>query len=589
MTTKKIFDSSAEEIAYLRKEVRRLTRQVDFAQTTLKRIKTVSSAREDVSAILRNERIRQDHTMSLILQYSPDILIVFDEKACVLYCADLFLRVTGIKHAGLVAGRHFKEIFGRFVSKEKLEELAAWFKNSINTREPQVLEEKFDLCGKGSERDYEVLFTPMFNDSGEINGAIMILHDITEIQNSIKRAEEASKAKSNFLANMSHEIRTPLNAIIGMANIGGAAFDIEKKDYCLDKIKNASVHLLNVVNDILDMSKIEADKFELSITSFDFTAMLSRVINVLSFKVEEKKLALDVIVDPAIPLVIASDEQRLTQVITNLLSNAIKFTPEGGTITIGTKMLSEDDDGYVIEIIVADTGIGISPEQEAKLFHPFEQADNSISRKYGGTGLGLVISKRIVELMNGTIRVESELGKGSSFIFTIHAGKGSDESAEAEAAEGIQPPAVIAGCFAGYRILLAEDIELNREVVLSVLAPTGAVIDYASNGREAFEKFTAAPDTYDLILMDIQMPEMGGYESTRLIRAVGIQKAATIPIIAMTANVFREDIEQCLASGMNAHLGKPLNFTQLFRTLCHYLPGKSPGVQDKRIEISMLP
>jgi PAS domain S-box-containing protein len=589
MTSKKTFESSAEEIAYLRKEVKRLTRQVNFAKSTLERIKTASSAREDVNAILRNERIRQDHTMSLILQYSPDILIVFDEKACVLYCADVFLRVTGIKHAGLVAGRHFREIFGRFVSKGKLTELTTWFMNSIKTREPWVLEESFDLSGKGSEQNYEVLFSPMFDDTGEINGAIMILHDITEIQNSIKRAEEASKAKSNFLANMSHEIRTPLNAIIGMVNIGGAACGIEKKDYCLERIKSASAHLLNVVNDILDMSKIEADKFELSITAFNFTAMLGLIVDVLSFKVEEKNLVLDVVVDPAIPPIIASDEQRLTQVITNLLSNAIKFTPEGGTITVGAKALSKDDAGCVIEIIIADTGIGISPEQGAKLFHSFEQADNSISRKYGGTGLGLVISKRIVELMNGRIRVESELGKGSSFIFTIHVGKDSGESAEAEAADSIQPPAVIAGCFEGCRILLAEDIELNREVVVSVLEPTCAAIDYANNGREAVEKFTAAPEDYDLILMDIQMPEMGGYEATRLIRAADVQKAATIPIIAMTANVFKEDIEQCLASGMNAHLGKPLNFDQLLRTLHHYLFGQSPGTQEKRREIPVLP
>jgi PAS domain S-box-containing protein len=515
--------------------------------------------------------------MSLILQYNPDILIVFDENACILYCADIFLRVTGIKHAGLITGRHFRDVFGRFVPNEKLEALSVIFKKSAHSGEPQILEEKFNLDGKGEERDYEVLFTPMFDDSGKMNGSIMILHDTTEIQNSIKRAEEASKAKSNFLANMSHEIRTPLNAIIGMTNIGSASDGIEKKDYCLDRIKNASTHLLNVINDILDMSKIEAEKFELSITSFDFTAMLNSIIEVLNFKIEEKKLVLDVILDPDIPPVIVSDKQRLSQVITNLLSNAVKFTPEGGSITIGVKLLEEHDSDYVIEIIIADTGIGISPEQEAKLFHSFEQADNSISRKYGGTGLGLVISKRIIELMNGRIRVKSELGKGSSFIFTIHAGKGTSESAETEFFANIRTSANIAGCLAGYTILLAEDIEINREIVFSVLEPTGVVIDPAENGLEAFEKFAAAPENYDLILMDIQMPEMGGYESTRLIRSVNTQKAKTIPVIAMTANVFKEDIEQSLASGMNDHLGKPLNFNELIRTLCYYLPEKTPG------------
>jgi PAS domain S-box-containing protein len=575
MAEEKKISSEAEEIAYLRREVKRITRQADFAKNTLKRIKLASSSRENINTILRNERIRQNHTMNLILQYTPDILIVFDENGYILYCADIFLRVTGIKYEGLVTGRHFKEVFGRFVPEKKLEEMASIFEDSGRTGESRILEERFDLSGKGAERDYEVLFTPMYNDAGEMNGSIMILHDTTEIQNSIKRAEEASKAKSNFLANMSHEIRTPLNAIIGMANIGSSDPGIEKKDHCLNRIKNASSHLLNVINDILDMSKIEAEKFELSITTFSFTAMLNSVIDVLSFKIEEKKLTLNITLDPAVQSAVVSDEQRLAQVITNLLSNAIKFTPEGGSITVSTKLVSEDDSDCIIEITVSDTGIGISAEQETRLFHSFEQADNSISRKYGGTGLGLVISKRIVELMNGKIRIESELGKGSSFIFTVRVGKGTGESVKNEAA-GITP-ANIAGCLEGYTILLTEDIEINREIVLSVLDPTGAVVDQAENGREAFDKFAAAPENYDLILMDIQMPEMGGYESTRLIRAMSIEKAKTIPIIAMTANVFREDIEQCMAVGMNCHLGKPLNFNELIHTLCRYLPRKFPG------------
>ncbi len=241
------------------------------------------------------------------------------------------------------------------------------------------------------------------------------------------KSDLESKRKSAFLANMSHEIRTPMNAIIGMVTIGKSAADVERKDYCFTKIEDASNHLLGVINDILDMSKIEANKFELSETEFEFERMLRRVVNVATFRIDEKRQKFSVNIDHSIPHTFIGDDQRIAQVITNLLGNAVKFTPEQGEISLTVRLKEKADDLCTLQISVSDTGIGISPEQQAKLFQSFEQAESSTTRKYGGTGLGLAISKSIIELMGGKIWIESELNKGSTFFFTIQLRRGTNE------------------------------------------------------------------------------------------------------------------------------------------------------------------
>jgi len=391
--------------------------------------------------------------------------------------------------------------------------------------------------------------------------------DITELRAAKEQAEQGNRSKSEFLSRMSHEMRTPMNAIIGMTNIAMNSDDPEKKEYCLGRIGDASCHLLGVINDVLDMSKIEADKFELSYSEFLFDQMLSNALNVVRFNMDAKNQKLIINVDPALSVVLIGDEQRLTQVIANLLSNAAKFTPEGGEIQFNAIMINEENRALTLHVEIIDNGIGIAKENQENLFSSFEQADGSITRKFGGTGLGLAISKKIVEMMGGTIWVESEPGEGAKFAFTFMAEKGYGDiyGKDAGQAGGIVDSR--SKYLEGKTVLLAEDVDINREIVLSMLEDTGLTIDCAENGNEAIEMFKAAPGKYDVILMDVQMPEVDGLEATSIIRALDIAEGAQVPIIAMTANVFREDVEKCLAAGMNDHIGKPVNFDELIRKI----------------------
>ncbi|MCL2210395.1 MAG: ATP-binding protein [Treponema sp.] len=391
-----------------------------------------------------------------------------------------------------------------------------------------------------------------------------------ELESALDGAQTANRAKSVFLANMSHEIRTPINAIVGMTAIGKSAEDIEKKDYCFTKIEGASHHLLGVINDVLDMSKIEANKFELSPIEFNFETMIQQVITVTNFKVEEKKQQFTIQIDPKIPRALIGDDQRLAQVITNILGNAIKFTPECGLISLSAYEMGEKDGICTIQIMISDNGIGISHEQQARLFQSFNQAETSTVRKFGGTGLGLTISKTIVEMMGGKIWINSELGKGATFFMTVKMKRGEENKNENEENAKEKPKINMDEIHAFLKnkcVLLVEDVEINREIVAALFEPIGLTLVQAFNGVEALKKFKETPEKFDAILMDVQMPEMDGYEATSRLRTLNIPRAKKIPIIAMTANVFQEDVEKCLTAGMNDHVGKPLNINEVLLKL----------------------
>jgi len=556
---------------------------------------------EYVRSIKERWLAQQDSYMNLVFDNSPDIIMLLDKNSGLVYCAKVFLQRANIENFDKINKASYEEVFALFTDFETLAEITSYFNRAIIEKKTITFEHVLDISNDGYNRNYEIHFTPMYNSKGEFQGAFILFHDMTEILEAKERAEQGSRAKSSFLANMSHEIRTPMNAIIGMTAIAKKTNEPARKDYCLEKIEGASVHLLGVINDILDISKIEEDKFELSYNEFDLSAMIQRVVNIFEFRLGEKKQKLTVNLDPDLPKRIITDDQRLAQVITNLLSNAVKFTPEGGSISLSMRRLEDKEQNFcTLETVVTDTGIGIPREQQDKLFASFVQVDSSIGRRFGGTGLGLAISKRIVELMNGKIWIESETGKGASFTFTFRAeiGKqGMPAQTENISAQETRDGSGGENEFdcRGKRILLADDVEVNREIVAAILEPLGVEITGAEDGQKAYDLFRADPDAFDLIFMDIHMPGVDGYESTRLIRAFEAERNKNIsekegadfteggtqsnkanlrrqiPIIAMTANVFREDIEHCHAAGMNDHIGKPLDFTAVIKVLKKYL------------------
>ena len=391
------------------------------------------------------------------------------------------------------------------------------------------------------------------------------------LEEAVDKANAASSAKSDFLSSMSHEIRTPMNAIIGMTTIAKNEKDPERINYALENIETASSHLLGVINDILDISKIEMSKLELSCINFNFSKMIDRVCNVISNRMQEKKQGFTLNIDPEIPPVVYGDDQRLAQVIINLLSNACKFTPEEGSVSLEAKLLNIQNEKCCIQVMVKDSGIGIAKEEQKNLFNKFHQAEKGISRKFGGTGLGLAISRSILEMMDGAIWVDSEPGKGSCFIFTAMLGIPDHIDGSVGIEESLKSAIYSNSDFSEKVILLVDDIEINLEIVCALLEPTGVKINTVLSGNEAVEAFFENPDLYDMILIDIHMPGMDGLTATKMIRAFDNPKASSIPIIAMTANVFKEDIDKCLEAGMNGHLGKPINMDDVMNVLSEYL------------------
>ena len=487
-----------------------------------------------------------------------------------------------------LVGKSQDEILGKTVDElNVLHELLAVSRESETeikrTKAPYHSEEHFAFAD-GHTETVESVRIPLFDAEGEYRGVLGVSRDITQrvvIENELRDAQEklkiaikdankANESKSAFLASMSHEIRTPMNAIIGMTSI--VKRKLNEKNVPIDEIRmhieqvdTSSQHLLSLLNDILDISKIEAGKIELAHDVFVLATLIDNVASIIKPRCVEKNISFQVRQEGVGSRAFYSDSLRLRQVLINLLGNAVKFTPEKGVVQFVITVKEIKEDKSLIQFKVSDTGIGISEEALQKLFVAFEQGGTQVAREYGGTGLGLSISKSIVSLFGSDIKVSSQEGEGSNFEFAIWLDNAKDVVLPKSKKEMLH-------AFAGKHALLVDDVRINRVIVIEQLKDTGLIIDEADDGDVAIKKFANSPEGYyDVVFMDVQMPRVNGYEAVRAIRALPRADAANVTIIAMTANAFREDVEEALSNGMNAHLAKPLQLDKLLDMLVKYL------------------
>jgi PAS domain S-box-containing protein len=527
----------------------------------------------DLSGLMETEDNLQ--RILCVVEGSPNFLMYISADGDIEYMNPAVSYVTGFTKEELIA-----DGLERIFSAEDFQRLGTEYIAAALENNRMMNFEMGVFTKTGGQRDFAFSAFAAHLHGGQAGVGILgrDITDLKRVQRDLIAAKEQaeralalgayySQAKSDFLSRVSHEMRTPLNIIIGMTDLARKAFGKDEREQSLGKIEEASHRLLDIVNDILDMTSLDTGGFDWTIQPFSFTLAMNQVIEAAAAKADVKRQRFVTSLDQSIPDILVSDEQRLKQTLSRLLSNAVKFTAEGGTVSLSAANIAEEDNECLVRFEVSDTGIGISKEAQERLWDIFEQGDNSITRSHGGMGLGLPLTKRIVELMKGTIRLESEPGKGSRFICDVRLGI---HRMEAEQKDFAPPPAPVRVDLQGLRVLVVDDEEINREILCAMLGDAGAEYAGAANGAEAVSMFSQAK--YDLVLMDLHMPVMNGLDAAREIRDSQQPWAKTTPIISVSADTGADIHSKCLAAGINGHIAKPVNMELLFHEILKWLP-----------------
>jgi PAS domain S-box-containing protein len=535
---------------------------------------------------VKSASLEQTGYLDLILNHSPDMIVLLNSELKIVKCGTAFLNnLSGYTLSGLL-NADYRFVFSPFLKEDVLENMTIIFYNALVQKKSISIFESIDFSG-GDMKQYEIHFSPMFGANGEFEGALLFLNDMTAILSAIQKAEAANRAKTSFLVTTSHEIRTPLNAILGLSEILLLNQLPDKTRIDIEKIYLSGTNLLQIINDILDISKIETGNFVIETDSYNLAEAVNDCIQLNIIRISEKPIRFSLEINENIPVNLFGDEMHVKQIINNILSNAFKYTKRGNVVlVIDFEKIDEKKIAFLVN--VKDTGIGIKQENIDSLFGDYTRFDQNANKFIEGTGLGLSITKKLVDMMNGSIVVESEYGKGSIFRIKLPQTITDNTPLGGETADKLKSlhyfwkntkKKIVRKNFAGKKLLVVDDVPMNIDVAKGLISLYGIEVHGVSSGKTAIELIRSLSVSYDLIVMDHMMPEMSGVETARIIRSqINSDYARNVPIIAFTANAIQENMEIFFANGFNGYLTKPIDVYELDDLLNKFLSDDSEEV-----------